>query len=260
MPKIESEKPRLGISACLLGERVRYDGGNKRDPFLTATLGPFVEWVPVCPESRSASACPARRLGLDGYVLKRASPSCGAFRVLVYHADGRPRGRAAGSTPPCSSVACRVCPWKKKAGWATPPRTRDLAAYHAAHEDAVLVHSPPHYPRLGRLVAAAGPRLTGEALDAYGALLMEALAVRATRARDATVLRHAASVLERALGPDERAELGEVVDAYGAGSGTARNAVHRPRRRRQPSWARPRRTRSAALSPDLTQSAMPTPP
>src|SRR2546422_675900 len=87
MPKIESEKPRLGISACLLGERVRYDGGDKRDPFLTATLGPFVEWVPVCPESRSASACPARRLGLDGYVLKRASPSCGAFRVLVYRSE-----------------------------------------------------------------------------------------------------------------------------------------------------------------------------
>ena len=46
----EPEKIRLGISACLLGAPVRYDGGHKRDAFLTETLGPFVEWVPVCPE------------------------------------------------------------------------------------------------------------------------------------------------------------------------------------------------------------------
>ena len=37
---------RLGVSACLLGERVRYDGGHKRDAFLTEVLGPHVEWVP----------------------------------------------------------------------------------------------------------------------------------------------------------------------------------------------------------------------
>jgi len=41
---------RLGISRCLLGEKVRYDGGHKHDPFLTRTLGKYVEYVPVCPE------------------------------------------------------------------------------------------------------------------------------------------------------------------------------------------------------------------
>jgi len=41
---------RIGISACLLGEKVRFDGGHKQDPFLTGTFGRFVEWVPVCPE------------------------------------------------------------------------------------------------------------------------------------------------------------------------------------------------------------------
>ncbi len=45
----ETQKIRLGVSACLLGQTVRYDGGHKRDPFLIDTLGPFVEWVPVCP-------------------------------------------------------------------------------------------------------------------------------------------------------------------------------------------------------------------
>lgn len=46
---------RLGISACLLGEPVRFDGGHKRDPFLVESLGPFVDWVPVCPEVESGS-------------------------------------------------------------------------------------------------------------------------------------------------------------------------------------------------------------
>ena len=41
---------RIGISSCLLGDEVRFDGGHKRDTFLTETLAPFVEWVRVCPE------------------------------------------------------------------------------------------------------------------------------------------------------------------------------------------------------------------
>jgi uncharacterized protein YbgA (DUF1722 family)/uncharacterized protein YbbK (DUF523 family) len=44
------DRPRIGISRCLLGDDVRYDGGHKRDPFLVSTFGRFVEWVPVCPE------------------------------------------------------------------------------------------------------------------------------------------------------------------------------------------------------------------
>ncbi len=41
---------QIGISSCLLGAKVRYDGGDKEDRFLTKTLGQYVEWVPVCPE------------------------------------------------------------------------------------------------------------------------------------------------------------------------------------------------------------------
>ena len=43
-------KIRLGASACLMGERVRFDGGHKQDRFLIHTLGRYVEWVHVCPE------------------------------------------------------------------------------------------------------------------------------------------------------------------------------------------------------------------
>jgi uncharacterized protein YbbK (DUF523 family) len=124
---------RLGVSACLLGENVRYDGGHKRDPFLVDTLGPSVEWVAVCPELEIGLGVPrdtlrlsgdpqspslvvertghdvaermrrfaaARvdeltRLDLDGYVLKRGSPSCG-LGVPVYGLDGDADGIAAG--------------------------------------------------------------------------------------------------------------------------------------------------------------------
>jgi len=64
MVKWEPEKIRLGVSACLLGDEVRYDGGHKRDAFLVDTLGPFVEWVPVCPEVELGLGIPRDTLRL----------------------------------------------------------------------------------------------------------------------------------------------------------------------------------------------------
>jgi uncharacterized protein YbgA (DUF1722 family)/uncharacterized protein YbbK (DUF523 family) len=119
---------RIGISSCLLGQKVRFDGGHKRDRFLTDTFGRFVEWVPVCPEVEAGFGTPreAMRLvsedgrlrlvttrtgvdltgrmerysrdrverlageGLSGFVLKKDSPSCGMERVKVYDAHAVP--------------------------------------------------------------------------------------------------------------------------------------------------------------------------
>lgn len=134
MEKILAHKPRLGISACLLGQRVRYDGGHKHDLFLTETFGRFVDWVPVCPELEAGMGVPretvrlvgavdtprmvaersgkdwtaamtafaAKRsddlaaLDLSGYVLKKDSPSCGMERVRVYEAKTQPTRRGRG--------------------------------------------------------------------------------------------------------------------------------------------------------------------
>jgi uncharacterized protein YbgA (DUF1722 family)/uncharacterized protein YbbK (DUF523 family) len=119
---------RVGISSCLLGEAVRFDGGHKRDAFLTGTFGTFVEWVPVCPEVECGFGTPResmrlvreengvrlltvktavdltarldryaqRRVAqlasedLSGYVLKKDSPSCGLERVKIYDAHRVP--------------------------------------------------------------------------------------------------------------------------------------------------------------------------
>ena len=57
---------RIGISTCLLGENVRYDGGHNRDRFITDTLGRYVQWVPVCPEVECGMGIPRETLRLVG--------------------------------------------------------------------------------------------------------------------------------------------------------------------------------------------------
>jgi uncharacterized protein YbgA (DUF1722 family)/uncharacterized protein YbbK (DUF523 family) len=129
------ERPiRLGVSSCLLGSEVRFDGGHKRDRFVTDLLGSFVEWVAVCPEvevgmgtprpalrlvregddvrmveiqsgrdhTRAMQRYSAKRVrelqGLDlcGYILKKDSPSCGMTRVKVYEEKGMPTRQGRG--------------------------------------------------------------------------------------------------------------------------------------------------------------------
>jgi uncharacterized protein YbgA (DUF1722 family)/uncharacterized protein YbbK (DUF523 family) len=63
VPRIR--RPRIGVSACLLGEPVRYDAGHKRDPFLVETFGPHVEWVPICPELEAGFGVPREPMRLE---------------------------------------------------------------------------------------------------------------------------------------------------------------------------------------------------
>ena len=61
------EHPRLkvGISACLLGQKVRYDGGHKSDDFLVGTLSRFVRYVPICPEVELGLGTPRESIHLE---------------------------------------------------------------------------------------------------------------------------------------------------------------------------------------------------
>ena len=125
---------RLGISRCLLGDEVRFDGGHKKDSFLTDVFGRYVEWVPVCPEVEAGLGTPReamrlvgdpqgprlvtiksgtdhtralermttnriaelKNLDLSGYVFKKGSPSCGIERVRVYNEHGMPSRNGVG--------------------------------------------------------------------------------------------------------------------------------------------------------------------
>ncbi len=125
---------RLGISRCLLGDEVRFDGGHKRDSFLTDVFGRYVEWVPVCPEVEAGLGTPREamrligdplrprlvtiksgtdhtkavermtahriqeleELDLSGYVFKKGSPSCGIERVRIYNEHVMPNRNGVG--------------------------------------------------------------------------------------------------------------------------------------------------------------------
>jgi uncharacterized protein YbgA (DUF1722 family)/uncharacterized protein YbbK (DUF523 family) len=126
--RASAEPIRIGVSSCLLGKPVRFDGGHKRDDFLVDTLGPHVRFVPVCPEVEIGLGTPRETIRLErqagevrfamrktgedltdrmrtyserrvarlakedlcGYVLKKDSPSCGMERVKVWGATGAP--------------------------------------------------------------------------------------------------------------------------------------------------------------------------
>lgn len=128
------EKIRIGVSACLMGEKVRYDGQHKHDSYITGTLGQWFEFVPVCPEFELGLGVPRETMRLEGdpgnprlmtgksrkdltkpmtdwcskrvkeleqeelcgFIFKSKSPSSGLFRVKVYSDKGMPSNAGRG--------------------------------------------------------------------------------------------------------------------------------------------------------------------
>ncbi|BDD88390.1 YbgA family protein [Desulfofustis limnaeus] len=128
------ETIKIGVSACLLGQPVRYDGGHKHDRYITDILGRYFTFVPVCPEVECGLSIPREamrlvgdpaaprlvtvRSGVDltdqmnswaenrvaelekedlcGFIFKSKSPSSGMERVKVYDRNGVPRSTGVG--------------------------------------------------------------------------------------------------------------------------------------------------------------------
>ncbi|BHH85991.1 YbgA family protein [Desulforhopalus sp. 52FAK] len=129
MEPVENNKIIIGVSSCLLGNKVRFDGGHKHDRYITGTLGTFFDFVPVCPEVECGLPIPREamrlvgdpedpllltsRTGVDhtkrmkdwtlsrveqladndlcGFIFKSKSPSSGMERVKVYGKNNMPR-------------------------------------------------------------------------------------------------------------------------------------------------------------------------
>lgn len=125
---------KIGVSACLLGQKVRFDGKDKRSPYITDCLGRYLQLVPICPEIEIGMGVPREKVGLfepsqsprmlgllsetdwtrqmtdyacrrvkqedssslDGYVLQQNSPSCGLHGVKIFEEGGTVQSRAAG--------------------------------------------------------------------------------------------------------------------------------------------------------------------
>jgi uncharacterized protein YbgA (DUF1722 family)/uncharacterized protein YbbK (DUF523 family) len=312
---MNDDRPRVGISACLLGEPVRFDAGHKRDGFLVETFGRHVEWVPVCPEveagfgtprdpmrlvartdsaarpipnrrrvplqpnSRSVHVQPdSRRVRLqpdleavaliviksgadvtgrlvdysrdrvqkladerlDGYILKKDSPSCGMERVKVYRAGAMPERSGRGvfaqalitrfptlpveeegrlSDPALrENFVERVFAYRRlRALWATRWTVGDLIAFHTAHKLTLMAHSPSAYRTLGRLVADARAKARRDLANEYETGFMAALSVVATPRRHANVLQHMLGYFKTSIDSDARAELLGLIDDHRLG-------------------------------------------
>ena len=277
---------RIGISRCLLGEPVRWDGGHKRDAYLVEVFGPHVHWVPVCPELESGlpvprptmrlerspaggtvvNGVPVRliirsggdwtdemllwseekvralaKADLDGFVLKRDSPSCGLERVKVYGAAagiGERKGR--GLFAEALARAFPHLPMEEEGRLGDPAlrenfiervfahaRLRvlfdrrwtlgDLVQFHTVHKLALLAHRPSAYKALGVLVATAKSRDRAALGQEYTATFMDALRAIATPTRHVNVMHHMLGHLRGRLESPARDDMLRLIDEYRAG-------------------------------------------
>lgn len=271
---------RIGVSKCLLGEAVRWDGGHRRDHFLNETLAPVVTWVALCPEVESGLPVPRdtmrleaspeggtvvnghlvrliitttggdwtdemaawsakkaaaiAREGLDGFVLKKDSPSCGLERVRIYGGAGPASKTGRGVFAEALVHACPDLPVEDE-GRLNDPAIREnfiervfacrtlrdlfkgrwtagaLVRFHTAHKLTLLAHRPAAYQALGRLVARAKGMGRAELRQQYVHAFMEAMKAIATPGRHANVLNHMAGYLREHLDEPSRTELRETM-------------------------------------------------
>lgn len=278
LPQADQNFPRLrlGISSCLLGQEVRYDGGHKRDRFITDALSRFSDFVPVCPELAAGLGVPrppvqlvgspggviralgvrdetldvTRELeqassqampslaGLDGYILKKDSPSCGMERVKLYARHNQaPKRQGTGLYAAILMQTYPLLPIEEE-GRLNDPVLREnfinrtyawqawrqlqqkglnksrLIAFHSSCKYLVMAHSQASYKRLGTLLSDLTARPLEEIAGAYIGELMTTLSRRVNPARHVNVLQHIMGYLKSSIDGGDKAELLAALESY----------------------------------------------
>lgn len=275
----EPQRILVGVSTCLLGEKVRWDGGHKHDRYLTGILGAYFDFVPICPEAEVGMGIPrepvslhgdpaaplmigsksgedwtermnrwSRRklkelvpMGLSGYILKKGSPSCGMERVPVKGGHGKPPSKTGVGLFAAElmrrlpllpveeegrlndpglreNFIVRVFAYHRAQALFGPGRFKrgDVVTFHAREKYLLMAHSPNHYKQLGQLVAQVKDYTPAEFRERYLSLYMEALSMRATRAKNVNVLHHLLGYLRGHIGDAERDDILRVIENYRA--------------------------------------------
>jgi uncharacterized protein YbgA (DUF1722 family)/uncharacterized protein YbbK (DUF523 family) len=269
---------KIGISSCLLGNPVRYDGGHSHDRFLTQTLGLFTTYVPVCPEVECGMPIPreavrlagdpeaprlvtqktnvdktrqmqdwsAARLkaleqeNLCGFIFRSKSPSSGLYRIRVYGDDGKIRKTGRGIFARAFTDRFPRIP-VEEAGRLCDPGLREnfierifalqrwrhlldthqtlggLVQFHTHNKLLILAHNQEIYRQMGRLVADGKALPSDQLFDAYELLLLKVLGLKTTVKKNINVLLHIMGYFKRNLAGEEKQELLEIIDQYGAG-------------------------------------------
>jgi uncharacterized protein YbgA (DUF1722 family)/uncharacterized protein YbbK (DUF523 family) len=251
---------------------VRFNGGHCANPFLIREAGAFASFTRVCPEMEIGLGAPretlrlerqggivtlraprsgrdhtaamaeyarerVRRLreaGLDGFVLKKDSPSCGMERVKVYDENGVPSKSGVGLFARALMEEWPLLPLEEEGRLhdhrlreaffervfayrrlqdflAGPWKPADLVRFHTAEKLLLLSHDPAGYRRLGRLVAEAGRLDRTELAARYPELFMGTLAKPASVKRQTAVLERIAGFFKARLDVAEKQELLEIV-------------------------------------------------
>lgn len=268
-----SPRPLVGISSCLLGERVRFDGGHKKDDWLVKELGKWVEWEPWCPEMQMGLGSPRESLrlvargkqnrlvgnrtgkdvtaaakttareivtklgDLDGYILKKNSPSCGLERVKVYGKNDIPFRAGQGVFAERLQRAMPLLPmieegrlsdpeqreqfvtrvfafyrWKK-----VPAKISAIQKFHQEYKLLLMAHSPSKYQALGKIAANPSKRAPSDVKAEYGPVFLGALADPSTTKKRVNVLQHIFGYFKREIPPKEKAGILEAIEEFRKG-------------------------------------------
>jgi uncharacterized protein YbgA (DUF1722 family)/uncharacterized protein YbbK (DUF523 family) len=263
-----SEKPVIGVSSCLLGNNVRFDGGHKRDRLITDVLAEHMSIKTVCPEVGIGLGIPrpAIRLQdingetrlvaskdksqdfteamtryssevidslstLDGFIFKKGSPSCGAFRVpVVVHEEGHRRHDGTGLF---AGIFMERYPWipVEEEGrlndeilrqnflervyalhrWNRIPdadeNISEFIRFHARHKLMLMARDQVQYQRLGRWVAETTADTLKERRQIYLQEFMKVMKKKVTKGRHVNVMMHVMGYLKNQISGEDKKEL-----------------------------------------------------
>lgn len=262
-------KLKLGVSACLAGRPVRFNAGHCRNGFLLDEVAPLADLVEVCPEMGVGMGAPretirqettsdglvqlrapksgkdwtqpltdySRRkadeladLRLDGFILKKDSPTCGLMRVKVYNEHGMAEKSGVGVFAKALRDRLPLMPIEEEGRlhdtrlresfferayayrrlqdfFASDWKRRDLVAFHTSEKLLLMSHDPSLYRELGRLVAEVAGFDRDEFGRRYQEVFMGALETKASLKRQTNVLHHVVGYFKQTLDSSEKAEM-----------------------------------------------------
>lgn len=233
----------IGISACLLGNKVHVESGCQHDKFAVEQLSPYVEFVPVYPETQGSTAQNlVRQQWLCGYIVCDKSPDWGSEQIKVPDENDNEQRKSGGE--PFAAELLRRMPWlpveindhlndaalwenfieriftlhELNTLWHQGLTRAGLIAFHSRYKLSLLAHSQPGYRELGRFVAdiEKWDELETFALE-YRQRLMAILQHTATRRNHTNVLMHVQGYFRRYLSSAQRQELATLIDLYRQG-------------------------------------------